>query len=73
MGRMESEGDACLEPQGLFPLNVPVSRDSSRPPLRSLNILALPAQGEPTCIRGRGCYERSLNSYYSLSAAVLMV
>jgi hypothetical protein len=39
MGRIKSEGDACLEPQGLFPLNVPVLREGSRPPSCSLTIL----------------------------------
>jgi hypothetical protein len=34
------------------------SCEGDRPPLCSLNIVALPAQDEPTCIRGRGCREK---------------
>jgi hypothetical protein len=65
MGRMKEEGDACLEPQGLFPLNVPVLCEGSRPPLcylNILNIIALPTQGRPPCLSSedlRGASEGS--------------
>jgi hypothetical protein len=53
-GRMDSEGGAHFERQGLLP---PLSliRVKATALLCSLNILALPAQDEPTCICGRGC------------------
>jgi hypothetical protein len=55
MGRMDSEGGTHFERQGLLPPTSLDSREGGRPPLCSLNILALPAQDEPTCICGRGC------------------
>jgi hypothetical protein len=53
MGRMESEGGVHFERQGLLPPPRPWgSCEGGRPPLCSLNIVALPAQDEPTCISG---------------------
>ena len=52
---MDSEGGVHFERQGLLPPLVPDSREGGRPPFCSLNIDALPAQDEPTCICGRGC------------------
>src|SRR5215218_8920135 len=55
MGRMvDSEGGVHVERQGLLPPSSLI-RVKATALLCSLNILALPAQDEPTCICGRGC------------------
>ena len=54
MGRMESEGGVHFERQGLLPPSSLI-RAKATALLCSLNILALPAQDQPTCICGRGC------------------
>jgi hypothetical protein len=54
MGRMDSEGGVHFERQGLLPPSSLI-RVKASALLCSLNILALPAQDEPTCICGRGC------------------
>ena len=53
MGRMDSEGGVHFERQGLLPPSSLI-RVKATALLCSLNILALPAQDEPTCICGRG-------------------
>jgi hypothetical protein len=78
MGRMKSEGDACLENhRDFFPLFKSLrSREGGRPPSCSLNILALPTQGEqgePTSIRGESCQETNFQQRSRLSSPVLMV
>jgi hypothetical protein len=44
---MDWEGDTCLEPE-TSPLNVPGLCEGGRPPISSLNALALPMQGLPS-------------------------
>jgi hypothetical protein len=56
-GRMESEGGVHFERQGLLPPRSLI-RVKATALLCSLNILALPAQDEPTCICSRGCLEK---------------
>jgi hypothetical protein len=51
---MDSEGGVYFERQGLLPPSSLI-RVKATALLYSLNILALPAQDEPTCICGRGC------------------
>jgi hypothetical protein len=51
---MDSEGGVHFERQGLLPPSSLI-RVKATALLCSLNILALPAQDEPTCICGRGC------------------
>jgi hypothetical protein len=51
---VDSEGGVHFERQGLLPPRSLI-RVKATALLCSLNILALPAQDEPTCICGRGC------------------
>jgi hypothetical protein len=71
MGRMDSEGGVHFERQGLLPPSSLI-RVKATALLCSLNILALPAQDEPTCICGRGCLVKASTaaSIFSLSAPV---
>jgi hypothetical protein len=68
---MGSEGGVHLERQGLLPPPRPWIRvNGSRPPLCSLNIVALPTQGEPTCKYARGFRAKSQLPLQSFCARV---
>jgi hypothetical protein len=67
VGRMDSEGGVHFERQGLLPPSSLI-RVKATALVCSLNILALPAQDEPTCICGRGCL-----AYPASSVAALLL
>src|SRR5829696_5743468 len=48
MGRIKSEGGVTSCFGDYFPLHVPEPRAGNRPPIRRLNLLSGPAQGEPS-------------------------
>ena len=54
MGRIEGEGGITSSFGDFYPLHVPESRESGRPPLGRLNKLDPPAQDEPAYSSGRG-------------------
>jgi hypothetical protein len=62
---MDSEGGVHCERQGLPPPSSLI-RVKATALLCSLNILALPAQDEPTCIFGRGCLAHPTSSVAAL-------
>jgi hypothetical protein len=64
---MKAEGGVHFERQGLPPRSL-ILRVKATALLCSLNILALPAQDEPTCICGRGCRKLSLDCCFNPSA-----
>jgi len=63
---MHSEGGVHFEQSGTCPPS-PLIRVKATALLCSLNILALPAQDEPTCICGRGCLTYPTSSVAALS------
>src|SRR5215213_3163251 len=64
MGRIEIGGRCSLRTSGTSTPSTSLdSREGSRPPLCSLNIVALPAQDEPTCICGRDAFSYFPNSF----------
>jgi len=62
---MNSEGGVHFEQSGTSPPSSLI-RVKATALLCSLNILALPAQDEPTCICGRGCLAHPTSSMAAL-------